>query len=285
MLTELSIRNDLGDSLSLPIPFGRDGYQVTEIEGLDPVPVSLASSEYSNLDGDRYHSERREKRNIVIKISMPVLYLESSVDARRKRLYSLFVSGGNIRLVFSTPEYGSVYIEGRVESIESPSWTEKPIFVVSVVCFYPHFRSFEPVTIEGTYPASVPVEYKGTIPSGFEWYTWHAQKTANYGSLEATVITPGLRSEFFLWTGSMDNQHVLVIDSQPGSRRVTAEQRQAFPPMSSVVVKRYSLLAGVDRVSTWPKLYPGENTLSLEADRPSGELNFRVVYHELFGGI
>lgn len=252
MITELTITPEYGDSLTLSVPGPTDGYLVKEIEGLDPVPVSLASTTVASMEGEVYQSSRLEKRNIVLKIKLITNYAASSISARRNYLTSLFLAKKSVVLGFDRVDGEYVTIEGRIEDIEAPTSTEDPLVTISIICFNPDFVGSEEHFYEGQVDGTpVLLNYEGTVPA-------------------PTITTLGLPSEyeddgFDLLYRHVDTDRVIgafaltspvsdtspsmsfIVDSTPGNKKAIREHNQtSLLPLSNF-----------DDI-IWPSLITGE---------------------------
>ena len=282
MLKGLSISALSGDSLSLPIPSGGDGYLVTEIEGLDPVPVALVSSTYAQLDGERYHSSRREKRNIVLHIKLQKNWWTTTVDTRRNRLYSLFVPNHEVLLTFDTPLHGLLSINGRVESIDTPMWTDEPMFVVSIICFDPIFRSATAVvnTFDFTGVGSSitrTLTYLGNIDAGVDISVVDWETNATSTDMICFMNKHGNNSEEQLFiTGTLAQWDRVSLSTVPGRKHVTKTVENGT---SSSILNMLDLTE-----SKWFKLGPGINTFKAWTTEYTGR-KYNISYNNLYGGI
>lgn len=282
MLKGLSISALSGDSLSLPIPSGGDGYLVTEIEGLDPVPVALVSSTYAQLDGERYHSSRREKRNIVLHIKLQKNWWTTTVDTRRNRLYSLFVPNHEVLLTFDTPLHGFLAINGRVESIETPMWTDEPMFVVSIICFDPIFRSSTPITVTYDFTAvgsetTREIVYEGNISAGINISVvdWEVNATSANMILFMNKHGNNIEEQIYI-SGLLAQWDRVSLSTVPGNKFVSKT-------IGDGTVS--SILHMLDLTTmSWLQLGPGINLFKAWTDEPTSR-KYAISYHNLYGGI
>ena len=88
MLSQVEVLSDQGTSIILPIGEDRNGFYVKDIDGLDPVPASLSSSAFGQLDGEVEQGARREKRNIVLTVGLEPDYVTRTVSQMRRELYT-----------------------------------------------------------------------------------------------------------------------------------------------------------------------------------------------------
>lgn len=131
---KLVIENSKGEQLRLTQ--NEDNYVVGEITGLNPPSASILLSENVG-DGDEFIHERTGARNIVIPI-----YIKGNAEANRIKLYNYIKNGKYIKIYFENGAR-NVWIEGRVESIETDLFTMQEILQVSIICPYPWWQSVE----------------------------------------------------------------------------------------------------------------------------------------------
>lgn len=130
----LVIENQKGEQLRLTQ--NEDNYVVGEITGLNPPSASILLSENIG-DGDEFVHERTGSRNIVIPI-----YIKGDAEANRIKLYNFIKNGKYIKIYFQNGAR-NVWIEGRVESIETDLFSMQETLQVSIICPYPWWQSIE----------------------------------------------------------------------------------------------------------------------------------------------
>lgn len=282
MLNGLTIRPMYGNPMNFSLPDASDGYLVKDIEGLGPVPVTLASSTQALRDGEVHQGSRREKRNIVLHIKLDLNYAGSSIESRRTRLLNLLTSQGSLDLDFDVSDGRQLTINGFVETVDTPLYTDDPVIVASIVCFDPDFVSQSEQHIEWFLTSSSPVTdggtYNGTIPTGVE-----------VGLLIPNTSGPGV--SFEITQNQMDdpitgrvavdrdyssgNQHNWVLDSRPGQKRFWDLQND----------RSIMQLVNFDTL-VWPVLYPGPYTFRVA---PQGSLTppwtYSVTWRNRYGAI
>lgn len=131
---QLTLENAKGNRLELT---GKENqYQVYEVDGLYPPTASISMSDNIG-DGSIVTNSRVPKRNIVI-----YLQINGDVESNRLNVYKYAQTGKYIKLYIST-ESKNVWIEGRVESIETTMFDMKTICQISVLCPEPYFKDLE----------------------------------------------------------------------------------------------------------------------------------------------
>jgi hypothetical protein len=149
MLTRVEVRTRRGTLLNLPLDDVENGLVINEIQGLDPVKATLVSSSFANQDGEQFHSSKREKRNIKLKMGLEPDYVLTTVKALRNRLYDFLMPQSEVTLRFYDDDGSYADIVGTVESNDAPVFTKDPGADISIVCFNPDFFDPNPVTESG----------------------------------------------------------------------------------------------------------------------------------------
>lgn len=273
MITMVEVRNSRGGLLSLPMGDLADGVAVTNIEGLGPVKATLVSSSFANMDGAQYHSSRRETRNIVMTMELPVNYGTESVSDRRKKLYNFFMPKSKTNLRFYQLGDVDVYAEGRIETCEPSMFTEEPGVVVSILCFDPDFIDPDVVTVNGSTTSGLTesvIEYGGSVETGI-LFTLNVDRDFDMLSLYHRAeddITRSLEFSAPLIAGD-----VLRVSTVPGDKYVTLTR-------SGV---QSSLLYGMSPFSYWIELVPGDNYLRAYAE--GAAVPYTIQYITRYGGL
>ena len=273
MLNGLSVFAENGEALHFTMPEAGNGYLIEEIEGLDPVPVSISSAAYGILAGSYYQSSRREERNIVLHIKLQKSWAETTVQERRQHLYKWFVPQQELRFQFTHSVIGTVIINGRVESIESPIFTKNPTVVVSILCNDPDFRSVS--RNEHVFMVNVPytIDYAGTIGTGFliEATKW------DVGAFSVIFSNRpgGGQTQNLIFPGTFYNNERLVVSTEDRNRY--ARYRTAEGVLKSALSRKTS-------DSVWLRLMPGVNTFTASASNSTAK-NILVSYYNVYGGL
>lgn len=178
LLRELNVTNSRGSLLGLPLEEPLGGFVVKDIEGLQPVKATLVSSSFANMDGEQYHSSRREARDIKIKLGLQPDYGVQSVKNLRDQLYKYFMPKTEIKMQFKMydkfaesvlDQFFMLEITGRIEDFESPLFSRDPEVDINIRCFDPDFVNPIPVIFEAETAADlteVEHEYIGNAETG-----------------------------------------------------------------------------------------------------------------------
>lgn len=273
MLNKIEVTTARGATLGLPLQDLTDGYLVKEVTGLDPVKANIVSSSFATMDGEQYQSSRRGIRNIVIKLGLQPDYTNSTVRELRRNLASFFMPQSSVTLRFYVEGETPLDITATVESFDSPSFTQEPEAIISLVCFQPDFYDPNPVILTGTTTSDSDeflVMYEGTIETGFmlrmDVYSDVSEFTVFHRAADNTVRTLD-------FVGPLTVGDVLEISTISGAKRAYLTRNGSDS----------SLLYGVSPFSYWINLFPGENYLRIYAE---GEpISYSIQYTTKFGAL
>lgn len=275
MLTMVEVRNSQGVLLSLPLEDVSDGLVLTEVEGLDPVKATLVSSSFAQMDGEQYHSSRREARNIRIHLDLEPVDGVDTVYDLRKRLYTFFMPKTEVQLRFYMSDELIVNIMGRIETFETGIFSDRPAAVISLLCYDPDFVELESILVEGEtvettdmMTISLP---DGTIETGIT-FVLNVDRSITEFAIYHQPEGQALRTLDFAAV-SMVAGDVLTISTVSGSKGATL--------VRSAVAS--SVLYGVSPQSNWIELQPGDNELRVHAE--GDEIPFTIEYSHRYGGL
>lgn len=282
LLNALDATNSRGSVLSLPLEDISTGFVVKEVEGLDPVKATMVSSSFANVDGEQYHSSRREVRNIIIHLGLEPDWAEADVKELRDELYNFFMPKSKVILGFHSFDrhlvnvldaHLDVQIEGRIESCEAPLFTSDPAVDISVMCFDPDFYDPVGVIFDGMSTADATEEvlsYKGSVETGVV-FTLRPDRAISEFTIYHTPPDQTLRSTDFSYPLLAGD--VLQISSVIGSKyaRMTRGGTES------------SVLYAISPQSNWIELQPGDNNLRVYA--AGAPVPYTMEYVTKYGGL
>lgn len=206
MLEKVKITNFKNETLEVELKHPElSGLCIYNIEGIGGAKGVINTSDMATGDGAWYNSAKAEKRNIVIYAK--ILPFPTIEQTRHDILYKYFPLKKNIRLDFITDQR-VMYIEGYVESNETPIFSNQEYSTISIICPDPFFYSTgAPNTkMAGTQPMfEFPFEDDCVIPTpesdpynpnfvdNFDFY--HIVNTG--GKTTYTGTGPTIRSWYF----------------------------------------------------------------------------------------
>lgn len=273
MLTSVEVRTSQGSSLMLNLEDDNSGVTVEKIEGLDPVKATLVSSSFANLDGQQFHSARREARNITMRLGLEPVFISDTVQDLRRRLYGFFMPKSTIFMQFTTGEGETREIYGVVESFETPLFTKDPGVDVSIMCFDPDFIDSTLATFSGSTTSAnveVPIDYEGTVETGIV-LKLHVDRTLGQFTVYHRPPDGTLRSLDFVASLSAGDE--VEISTVVGNK---------YAHLTRAGVQS-SLLYAVLPQSNWIELQPGDNLFHVYATGVS--IPYDVQYYPRYGGL
>lgn len=273
MLATVEVRNTQGSLLSLPLEDPSAGYVVADIEGLEPVKATLVSSGFANMDGEQYHSSRREKRNVVLRLSVEPDYVTESVRDLRNRLYEFFMPKTEVELRFIMNDGLSVKIMGRIETFDFPLFARDPEATISLLCFDPDFvdvnaRVFTGMTTDTS--TETPIPYDGTIEAGITFSLFvdrslslfHIHHRGPDGDVRSMTVAASLLAG-----------DVVTINTRTGQKIATLTRAGITT----------SLVYAVSPASEWTELGHGDNLIRVQAT--GAAIPFQIDYADRYGGL
>lgn len=273
MLTKVEIRTSLGMLLVLPLQEITNGYIIEDIEGLDPVKATIASSNFAQLDGAQYQSSRRETRNIILTVGLEPDYVTTSVRDLRINLYNYFMPKRLISLRFFMSEGLTVDISARVESFETPLFTKEPQVKISLLCFDPDFVELESIEIDGdtvSDSSEFLIEYNGTTETGIK-FILNVDRILTEFTIYHRPADDQVRTLDI--SAALEADDVLTINTMVGSKAVTLLRDATLS----------SVLYGMTPQSNWIELQPGDNYLRVYA--VGAAIPFTIEYTPRYGGL
>lgn len=273
MLTAVEITNAQDVTLSLPLDDVSGGYEVRDIDGLDPVDAEISSSSFANMDGEEEGSSRRGKRHITFKLG----YALANIRDLRKNLYKFFIPKSTITMRFYLEEVDMFYVEitGTVESFKSPIFAKDPEATIVVQCFDPEFSDPEPTPWSGattTFDTQALLTYDGDVETGFK-LSIAVDRAVTALTIHHRTTATGAKNFLIFNTTGLAAGDTLLISTIPGDKYI----RRVRAGVTS------SLLYGLDSAAIWTMLYPGTNYIKVSVG--GSPLPYTIEYTNLYGGL
>lgn len=273
MLSQVDVTTPRGNLLSLPLDDDSSGFRVVDIEGLGPVKATLVSSSFASLEGEQYHSSRREKRNIKFKIELDPDPTTDTVRSLRNRLYDYFMPKTEVSLKFFLEDGLIVSITGRVESCEPDIFAQEPTIDISIICFDPDFIEPEMTQLLDMTTADAEPRtftYDGSIETGTKFVLF-VNRTV--GAFTIIHTTPSGETRTLEFQAPLIADDWLLIDTIPG-------EKEAFYFRTGV---KTNALFAISPQSNWISFEPGINQIKVEAEGAGIPLTFE--YFNRYGGL
>jgi Phage tail protein len=255
-----------------------DYFYVVNVDGLDPVKISVGTASLGAIDGETHIGNAVPSRNIVLTLRPNTNYVTWSSEEFRRFIYTYFTPKSTVRLVFTTDELAHpVEISGIVESVTDNPFAPELEFQVSVICPDPYFQSTVAEVIPGTAddPSSttfVTITNPGDLPSGF---FIRVQQSGT----DATDVHIQLGNPVF------SHFTVLAVPiTSDRSLEVSSQRLNKFVRQVAIAAATYrNVFTYVESGSEFPILQSGANYFSLFTD--TGDQTWEITYYPRYDGI
>lgn len=276
-IDKVEVTNSQGNLLTLSLEDISNGYVVADIDGLDPVKTTIATSNFATMPGQQYQASSREARNITMKLQYAPNYSENQTTrALRTGLYDFFLEDEEISLTFHMLDGLVVSTRGRVESCEAPLFVKEPQMDISILCFDPDFVSDDMVELHSTFTTTdtTPgiISYNGSVKTGLTSIRFTAATPISDFTIYHT--TPAGITNTMLISAPIILGDVVDICTITGQKSITLTRASVTS----------SLLWAVSPQSKWIQLVKGANQFYLHASSgsPSPVL---VDYYNRYGAL
>jgi len=272
-LQQVNITNSRGAVLSLQAEQNDDPYQINSIDGLDPGKAVLVSSSSAGQDGETYQSGKRPARNIKLKLDFDPDFSPKSYSELRNDLYTWFMPKTKITLRFFLSTGLYVDIDGIVESMDAPIFSNDPDATISIMCYQPDFVDGRLASVPGftaSDATNTPIDYPGTVEAGTV-LTINFNRASSGFSIYNTDEGGKLQQLDFSY--ALLNGDKLVISSLPGNKGITLTRTG----VSS------SVLYGRSAQSSWINLQEGVNQFRVYA--VGDPIPYTLEYAVRYGGL
>lgn len=272
MLKQLNVLTRRGTLLTLDMFENESGYQVAEIEGLDPVKAEIVSTRYAGKDGAQFQSASRGPRFLKLKLDLQPDGVETYTSLR-KRLHSYFMTKSRIGMRFFLTSGLYLDLEGVVEDHSSPMFSEDPEVEILVTCFDPDFVDPRGVVLEGTTVSSsvnTEIEYPGTVETGVV-LTLNINR--NLPAFTMYNLGEDGQLQQLDFSGNLLAGDTLVINTNKGQKGITLTRSGTSS----------SYLYGRTAQSGWIEFAEGINNFRVYA--PGDPVPYQLAYTVRYGGL
>lgn len=272
-----------GDTLPL---VGNANFKLTNVDGLTTANIELSSSTVASMDGDVINNERTTPRGIIIDLAIE----GADVEAKKRYILKYIKPKQKARLRW-TQNDREIEIEGVVESIEMPRFTNAVIMQVSLYCSQPYWQDIDFVVQEISdilnlhYFTDSANDMLYFPEEGIVFGEYDSTKTKTFfndGDVAVgmeihitalgTVTNPILYNadgQFFGINTTMQSGDEIVVSTVKGKK--------------TVYKNGDNVLADVKPRSTWLQLEVGENEFTINSDDDVvGNMYFTIFYKQRY---
>lgn len=267
-------------------------FQLTHVDGHTTASANIASAVVGGIDGDIVNNVQAQPRTIILD-----LQVRSGVnveEAKRAilKVVKLKQKGG----LLWTQNERTVVIEGVVETIEMPRWTNATIMQITLHCEQPFWEDVDEVVqqiseaINLHYFTDSPVDMlyfpEDGIPFG-EYDTMRTKSFYNDGDVAVgleisilahdTVTNPIIYDQYGNYFGVGYNANPLVMQAGDNVVITTHKGRK------TVMLNGVNIFNKIKPNSTWLQLDTGDNQFSINSDDKSiSNMSFSLIYKQRY---
>lgn len=136
---ELILENAAGDQLDFA---QNSAFTVADIQGLNPPPATINTSEIALMDGAKFNSAKLQMRTINVAFA-----IEYEAAKNRIEVFKVLKTKQWVKMNY-IGEYRQVFIEGYIESIDISYFEMKQIVTCVILCPSPYFKEAQMVVNE-----------------------------------------------------------------------------------------------------------------------------------------
>lgn len=267
-------------------------FKLVRIDGQTSAATSISSVVVGGTDGDTVNNVQAIPRTIILDIR-----ITEDVEATKREILNIIKLKQKGKIVWSQ-DGNDLEIEGIVEAIEMPRWTNAVMMQITIHCSQPYWENVDFIVsqiseaINLHYFTDFPEDQLCFPESGIafgEYDTTRSKSFHNAGDVSvglqieisafATVTNPVItnqRGEFFGCGYGTGNKQV-VMNAGDIIRINTGKNQK------SVMLNGQSILTKIKPLSTWLQLEAGDNAFSINSDDESIEnMTFSIIYKERY---
>ncbi len=257
-------------------------FKLSNVDGITTANVELASSTVVGMDGDFVNSQRTVPRSIVLDLS-----IESPEVEEIKRYILQYIKPKQKCTLRMTQNDRETQIEGIVEAIDMPRFTNAVTMQVTLYCSQPYWEDVDYVvqeiseTIDLHYFTTEPDDMLYFIDDGIVMGEYDANRTKtieNSGDVTVgievriialgTVTNPVLSNSAGEYIGAnvtMTGNDEIIITTGKGEKAIT--------------LNGDNIMSKLRRGSTWLQLQTGEDEYTIDSeDGTEGNMYFTITY-------
>lgn len=285
MLTQLKL---IAKGVTAPLPVSDDDsvttdpIQIHNIDGLGPVAAAVNTAPFGTQDGENFTGTSIGSRNIVLTVGLNPNWANQTIERLRQILYSYFMTGQWVKLVFDSTHLPQVAIEGYVETMEPNMFTKDPEFQISIICPKPAFVATAQTALSGlttafTDPSTVDIPYNGDRPAGYLIDVTKQSGNPDLANGEVRIINNTPNLQLFSVKGvSINSSNFLRVSTVQGGKYAKLMPWPAGPAP-------VSLMGSVATGSIWAPFVRGVNKFQVQTATPGQ--TWLLSYYARYGGL
>lgn len=271
-----------GDVLSLT---NNSKFKLSHVDGITTANVNISSSTVASMDGDFINNKRVTPRSIILDLA-----IETNVE-ETKRYILRYIKPKQKCILRMNQNDRPVQIEGIVETIEMPRFTEQAIMQVTLYCSQPYWEDVEDTitdlseTLDLHYFTDQPDDMLYFPEEGIPFGEYDANRTkafTNNGDVEVGlkihivalghVVNPTIynsNGDFIGANIELDSGDEIIINTAKGNKTITLNGQ--------------NILSKIKEGSTWLQLPINDDEFTIDADNETeANMYFTIVYKQRY---
>ena len=249
--------------------FRNDYFIVTNVDGLTGVSSSVSASTNPNMDGDKVTNIQTQPRGIVFD-----LHIRHGVDVETAKRYILRTikpkQKGTLRM---TQGERNLQIEGIVESIAMPRFSDSVMMQISFYCSQPYWKDIENVVVELSRAIDLhyfPLDVGGlALPAeGVPFGAYDINMTQTYTNdgdtdcgVTITIIALGEVINPTIYKA--DGSYIGINDTMAAGDEIVINTERGY---KSITKNGANILSKIKGGSTFLQLETGDNQFTIDSD-------------------
>lgn len=259
-------------------------FKLTNIDGMTAASVELSSSTVARMDGDFINNKRTMPRSIILDLA-----IENDVE-NTKRYILKYVKPKQKGTLIWEQNGREIQIEGIVEQIEMPRFTNATTMQITLYCSQPYWEDIEAIAQEigSLIPLHYFTNYEDDMlyfpEEGIPFSEYDVNRTKafdNEGDVEVgimiriialgDVVNPVIynsNGEFIGVDVSLTAGDEVVITTEKGNKTIRLNGN--------------NILSKIKTNSTWLQLPTGEEEFTIDSDSGEENMYFTIIYKQRY---
>lgn len=263
---------------------GNAKFKLANIDGMTAASVELSSSTVARMDGDFINNKRTMPRSIILDLA-----IENDVE-NTKRYILKYVKPKQKGTLIWEQNGREIQIEGIVEQIEMPRFTNATTMQITIYCSQPYWEDIEAIAQEigSLIPLHYFTNYEDDMlyfpEDGIPFSEYDVNRTKafdNEGDVEVgitiriialgDVVNPVIYNssgEFIGVDISLTAGDEVVITTEKGNKTIRLNGN--------------NILSKIKTNSTWLQLPTGEEEFTIDSDSGEENMYFTIIYKQRY---
>lgn len=260
-------------------------FKLSNVDGITFANVNISSSTVASMDGDFINNKRTNPRSIILDLA-----IEQNVETVKRYIFN-YIKPKQKGILRMEQNDRQVQIEGVVESIEMPRYTEQVIMQIALYCSQPYWEDVEDTvtdiseTLDLHYFTDDPNDMLYFPEEGIPFGEYDANRTKafiNDGDVEVGltihivalghVVNPTIYNSEGAYIGvnvTLESGDEIIITTTKGNKTIT--------------LNGANILSKIKEGSTWLQLPINEDEFTIDGDdETEANMYFTIIYKQRY---